>query len=420
MLVKCNQVDDAARSMVFEGACTSILTTNTSPTVGITQNTMHRAQDAFVLKANGVIGSQGSSTVACNNIWDLSSSPNFANSQTYTDATTGTNTNSKLFMSSSLIPIPANNKTNSLNPSDIYTLNTGLNTSTGTPGTCSPVPPAFAPVQGGGTSSTTSTTAYSNELKVMAQDAAVLPVYSDEAHWQRQQFVFNEVKNNSALGKNNTALQNFYNITITKAIGKFASVEDKITSGNYSQAKTINDGIVTANVLEQNQQTVNNLILKQLLNLNYIYTTADKNSLNNIALQCPVAGGNAVYQARNLLMGITNNVIEFTDNCDGKPGRSMEEIQEEMVDSATTEKAFKLYPNPNDGNMILEYSLSSQSTGMFVLYDITGRTVNKYKLMIGENNALKISENELSNGVYFYSVIIDNTVKTYSKIVIVK
>jgi hypothetical protein len=84
------------------------------------------------------------------------------------------------------------------------------------------------------------------------------------------------------------------------------------------------------------------------------------------------------------------------------------------------ETFFKLYPNPNDGEMIFEYSLPLQSSGVFMLYDITGRIINKYKLLEGQNNLLKISETELKNGIYFYSVIIDGKIKGYNKIIIVK
>ncbi len=171
----------------------------------------------------------------------------------------------------------------------------------------------------------------------------------------------------------------------------------------------------------QNQQTANEMILRKLINSKYVYNTADINTLTSIANQCPISGGDAVYQARVLLMTIENNVIEFVDNCNEKPStRSESGVSITATNQITALSTYKLYPNPNDGNMIFEYSLSAQSTGMFVLYDITGRMINKYKLTEGQSNSLKISESGLDNGVYFYSVIIDNTVKAYSKLVIVK
>ena len=82
--------------------------------------------------------------------------------------------------------------------------------------------------------------------------------------------------------------------------------------------------------------------------------------------------------------------------------------------------SFNLSPNPNDGNMILKYSTKPNSKAEMKIYDVTGRLINSYKLTEGDNNTLKISEDELQNGIYFYNVIIDNKVKSQSKIVIVK
>ena len=81
---------------------------------------------------------------------------------------------------------------------------------------------------------------------------------------------------------------------------------------------------------------------------------------------------------------------------------------------------FNLSPNPSNGNMILKYSLKSNDKAEMKIYDVTGRLINSYKLTEGDNNTLKISEDELQNGIYFYNVIIDNKVKSQSKIVIVK
>ena len=208
------------------------------------------------------------------------------------------------------------------------------------------------------------------------------------------------------------------NTHINHTIGKLAKVNDKILQGNFNAASAINSSITPANILEQNQQTINELILKSAIQPDYIYTSGDSSMLMNIATQCPLAGGNAVYQARNLLMSIASNVIEFEDNCIDGNSRM------EIVDNAATNKdntfVYKLYPNPNDGNMIFEYSLKDESTGTFVLYDITGRIINKYNLTEGSNNQLKISESTFNSGIYFYSIVVDGKIQSKNKFVIIK
>ena len=80
----------------------------------------------------------------------------------------------------------------------------------------------------------------------------------------------------------------------------------------------------------------------------------------------------------------------------------------------------KLFPNPNDGTMNFIYSLKETSQGEMVIYDLTGKVVAKYSLATGLDNQILINETKLSNGVYFYKVIIDSEIKVSDKIVIIK
>ncbi len=79
----------------------------------------------------------------------------------------------------------------------------------------------------------------------------------------------------------------------------------------------------------------------------------------------------------------------------------------------------KLYPNPNNGNMIFEYTIAKNEIGQLIIYDITGRIINKYALN-NNSNALTISEAALKNGIYFYSVTISGETKANGKFEIIK
>jgi hypothetical protein len=408
MLVQCNQIDDAARSMVFSGTCTSPLTTNSSPTIGITTNTMSRAQDGFVLLSSGTIGTQGSSTVASNNYWDMSTI--FANSQTTCDNSTALS--SVLYVTNATGGATATRPlTNSFGGAGFaYAWTTSLISSTGTPAACGTVPMlgAFS-----GTSHRSAILSnYTEELKIMVKDTNELPVYNDASHWQRKRFVYNEIKNNVSL-TNDSVLNNFYLINSNSAIGKFSAIEDEIVFGDYTLANNVNSAIITNNTLEQNEKTVNDLILRKLIDPNYVYIADDTSILYSIAVQCPIAGGNAVYQARNLLMSIENKVIEFKDNCNEKSKRY------NVKNAVEINQTFKLSPNPNNGNMVLEYSLAENEKGLIAIYDLKGELITQYALN-NSVNKLAINREELNNGIYFYKIIINNKIVKTDKIVIIK
>jgi OOP family OmpA-OmpF porin len=417
MLVKCNEIDDAGRGMIFEQTCTSPLTLSSSPTVGITQNSIHKAQDGFVLKTNGVIGTQGNGTYPSNNKWDATT--NYFRSQTYTEGTVGANTNSKLFNNITQAPLPTDNETSS--PGNEYILNSGLNTSNGTTSACGYVP-AFAPGDGGtsfSSSGISSNNTLSNDLMAIVNDNSVLPAYDQESHYMRKTYVFEALKKDPALKTNNSVLTNFYTTNNNSNIGKFSKVDERMSAGNYNQANTLNNSINPNFLLEQNQKSVNALILKKMLNNQYIYNTNDSILLMDIAVQCPLQGGNVVYQARNLLAAIYNDLIDFEENCEDVDRSYMQNTESQEI--ATNQKSdYRLYPNPNDGRMNFVYDLFESEKGELVIYDISGRTIQSFKLQIGTNNQLFIDETKLGSGVYFYKVLINEKIKTSDKLIIIK
>ena len=70
--------------------------------------------------------------------------------------------------------------------------------------------------------------------------------------------------------------------------------------------------------------------------------------------------------------------------------------------------------------MQYEYSINVGNIGEFILYDIAGDEISRYRLSEGDGNILKISDAALKNGVYFYRTIINGQVEDKNKIVIIK
>jgi OmpA-OmpF porin, OOP family len=80
---------------------------------------------------------------------------------------------------------------------------------------------------------------------------------------------------------------------------------------------------------------------------------------------------------------------------------------------------FKLYPNPSNGKMTLDYQIEKTGRAFLEITDLTGNVVAKYEL--SENNdKLEISQNELNNGVYIYHVIVNGRLLQSDKLIIIK
>jgi hypothetical protein len=80
---------------------------------------------------------------------------------------------------------------------------------------------------------------------------------------------------------------------------------------------------------------------------------------------------------------------------------------------------FKLYPNPNNGTMQLDYELSGSQKGKMMIYNLAGQEISKYDLLEGANT-LQINESELKDGIYFYQMKINNMIIKSGKVVIIK
>lgn len=408
MIVKCNTMQDAGRALVFYGNCSS----PTSGGFGITQNTMRRAQDGFVLLNSGIIGQQGATpSTPSNNYWDMSTTPNFTRSQTYTDGTNNANTLSKLYMnnisSGATATLPTDNESN-LGVAFAYTLGTGLNTVTGSLAACGFVP-ALAPI--GETKDETVEAEYVNYLEDITENAPSTETGINELDWQLEKYVFEQVHTNALLGLDST-LTAFYDNQYNQPLGQLTRFDDYLNAGDYAGAESLNQSVAVSNLPEQNQQAVNILCLKKTMDSLYVYDSLDMANIESIANQCPLLGGTAVFQARVLLMGINETLIEFNDDCEVQ--KSLKQPSNEISNSS-----FTVYPNPNNGNMILNYSLNEGEKGEMRLYNYTGQQVGVYTLN-PSGKQISIGGNHLANGVYTYRISVNGKLAATNKVVVVK
>jgi len=88
-----------------------------------------------------------------------------------------------------------------------------------------------------------------------------------------------------------------------------------------------------------------------------------------------------------------------------------------IKDKDSKDFSFKIYPNPNDGNMQIDYELSEEDTGELIIIDLMGRKLKTYYLFENKNK-IKISEGALKNGLYFYQIIINDQIISVDKFII--
>ncbi len=69
--------------------------------------------------------------------------------------------------------------------------------------------------------------------------------------------------------------------------------------------------------------------------------------------------------------------------------------------------------------MILVYSINESETGLFTIYDVSGRLV-KQQTFISENKTITINANALNAGAYYYEIKVGDYKVKSDKLVIIK
>jgi hypothetical protein len=119
-------------------------------------------------------------------------------------------------------------------------------------------------------------------------------------------------------------------------------------------------------------------------------TSIQQTTLEYIAAQCPLTGGDAVLRARLLLQSVSNIPIRYNDEtaCAIIPRN---DNHTEIVNGVT----FSIAPNPNNGEFAVQYS----GFGELFLFNAYGQIIRSILLPEG-GNKMQINLSNLPSGVY--------------------
>jgi hypothetical protein len=206
-------------------------------------------------------------------------------------------------------------------------------------------------------------------------------------------------------------LQNFNANSQNRNIGIFSRIENAIAENRLQQATQLLNHLQPQNTAETNTKSYLTVYLNHKLNR---FTVQDSLELIRLSNGCVARDGFAVTRARALYRLKSKDFTNFFNDCGNQ-------IAPRLLDalSANSNRGFEIYPNPNDGNMMLAYQLETNEKGKITVCDITGRQVISYNLANDQNN-LSISQAALENGVYFFSIMVDGNVVATKKVVIIK
>lgn len=400
--IACNTIFNVGQCLTFEGACFSSTGASTpNYPVGILSNSFNNATDGFILRTNGDVQTQGTSTQPTGNTWGT----NFIRSQTLADNTTTTNANSVLFNLSGLQP--TNNV--AINGGSQYT-GVGLQLSIGTIPSC---PSALAPPTSPLVSTLSVTTPFANELDSILSDSTFLPNWYAQTLLRRQAYVFNSLQADTSLCLASNSLQQFHTNCVNGNAGTFYTINEHIAATQFQTARQLNNNISPANLFEQNQKLINDLMLRRFINPVFTYSTLQRNQLNNLAAQCAETGGPAVHQARAWIDHINGTCTIWTDNCPTQPASNQRMPAREIKTVGTA----KLFPNPATQQVTLNWNLTNEKPALLTVYNVQGEIVISQSLNTQTGSQI-VDLNTLAPGVYLWKVVQGDAIIESDKLIV--
>jgi hypothetical protein len=152
---------------------------------------------------------------------------------------------------------------------------------------------------------------------------------------------------------------------------------------------------------------------------NFAYAPTQKEALFDIAAQCPITGGKAVYLARSLYENIGH--ISYNDIAlcavQGVNFRTQKPpIAKQLIISNI---AYTIQPNPASNYAILKSATALDSDGLVTLYDVYGRIVGVYAVQKDAVQVIILTQ-DLSSGIYTCKLSVNNESKFVAKLSVIK
>lgn len=164
------------------------------------------------------------------------------------------------------------------------------------------------------------------------------------------------------------------------------SLSDSLSQAQLARVQSVaslNDGIISNDLLVNNRKVVNRIFLETLALGNYTATETQLNDLLAVAGQCFLEGGDAVLQARALYSAFAQPLLIDDIAICGYQGEERSTKGAGMGGSSNYE--IKVMPNPAKDRVSFVVSGASPNAAFFVqIFDLNGKIVKELNVRNGE------------------------------------
>jgi hypothetical protein len=221
-------------------------------------------------------------------------------------------------------------------------------------------------------------------------------------------------------------VESFYDSCFVSNMGKLDRAMEFYSKLGVGDAEDYQDtltAITPANNTETKVKAVLQILFDNEVNEEEELSAGQIEDLIEIAELCPYDYGFGVYMARNLLLITDTFTVRYYNDCEAVPVSAEkwdgENTENSPTSSGSDNELFRLYPNPANNELVLDYVLpdNQEINANFELIDVAGR---KLKTINIKNYRTVIEINDLSAGVYYYSLSSNGEIHYTGKQVIIK
>jgi hypothetical protein len=412
VVIRCNTMNYTGIGLYVKGNCD--LTTLSCNSYGINTTSNPGFQYSMLLRRTTVGGDGKMGQIGLTNqCFSNSFVPiNYAGGfQAYRVNATAPPPGSQIFYDdNNAIGLPLLNITQNASNNAIPALS--VSDASGTPLTCSCSAPAPMMAAGGGGSGSMMSMEQADEIIEGEVVAQFDPEFTDGGLWLKERELYKQLSENTDTLATDLELQNFYTEKQTESVGqveeldsKLAYLSDESKAGDtegYEAKKaellTNNANIEGSRAFEANEKLMNELYLNRFLAGTDSLTSADTALVSNLAHQCPLLAGTAVYKAR-AIYNMWHAEAMFDDNslCQGSYKK------EKDIAEAVVVHQFSLLPNPAKEIAYLYYRMPWEETAEYSLYNTLGEVVASQSID-GSLQLVEIPTSKMATGIYFVRV----------------
>ncbi|MEI6851510.1 MAG: T9SS type A sorting domain-containing protein [Bacteroidota bacterium] len=252
--------------------------------------------------------------------------------------------------------------------------------------------------------------------EMIAKKNITFEEYEDNNQWMSEFALFNDLYDENPDSLNNWMVDFMNNCD--ENYKSLAMIDGEFCEEDYNGAKDFIDEFSAKTKPAAIMLDIYRMITETTLRENnasdeILFYDYQVKYLRDIASQCPYEFGNSVYLARLLLSVIEPTI--YVNECEDV----IEERNFTKPKTGNNTPQVKVYPNPAHDEFTIELDGDVNGKNIEVkLFTLYGNMVKTIK--DGSVNKLTINTQELSAGIYFYSVAVDNTIIGKDKIVIIK